>query len=102
LVILFTAALISCNSTVTVEDVVGLYTGEYEYEKNEFYVTIRLNEDSTYLRTIYKNGEFRSRERGDYEIDGSTVRLYDMTSGSYTDYKYSNGVLTNNGHKFVR
>ncbi|MBQ9162425.1 MAG: hypothetical protein IJX74_04025 [Clostridia bacterium] len=97
-----TAVLISCNSTVTVEDVVGLYTGEYEYEENQFYVTIRLNEDSTYLRMIYKNGEFRSQERGDYEIDGSTVRLYDMTSGAFTEYRYLNGVLTNNGHKFVR
>lgn len=97
-------ALASC--TVSKDAVVGLYSGEYTYNGNEFSYVIALSDDGTYARTSTKNGEFYEAKTGEYEIDGRDVLLYDSDSavhhGSYIRYKYKNDSLENNGHVFKK
>lgn len=95
---------VACSPSI--EDVVGTYTGEYDFNDNTYTVVITLLDDGKYVKTKAKNNDNLSTETGDYEIDGRKINLYDSKSltyhGTCTVYEYKNNSLENNGHEFVK
>ena len=87
------------------QEVAGTYTGTYEYNGNIISVTMTLGV-SEYSKITLKNGSISAQESGDYEIKGNKIILYDASSivyhGMSTPYKYKDGVMENNGHKFYK
>lgn len=103
-VALLAVMLVACG--VSEEDMVGTWSGAYVYEGNNFGVGMVFNSDGTYAKVVLKNGQMSSSESGEYEVKGNKVILYDSDSltyhGSFTEYKYKNGTLENNGHYFTK
>ncbi len=93
-------ALVSCGPSM--EEVAGTYSGSYTYEGNKYYVVIILDDDGTYAKATTKNGILSSSDSGDYEIKGSTVRLYIDGKDHYLDYSYKDGILENGGYQFTK
>lgn len=95
--------LCACAGKLTQEDVVGTWSGSYEFEGNHFFCTFDLHEDGTYQKGTTKNGFTSSAESGTYEVDGNEVILHkDGNTGLATRYKYRSDKLVNNGHKFTK
>ncbi|MBQ7309535.1 MAG: hypothetical protein IJW87_05090 [Clostridia bacterium] len=86
----------------TMDEVAGEYSGMYGYDGNTYSVGIVLGADGFYASATYKNGSLNSSKSGKYEIEGNKVKLYDSSTGAWTVYQYSDGTLTNNGHKFTK
>lgn len=88
------------------KDVVGVWSGEYTYNGNDFSIEFELFDDGTYIKTIEKNGSFHELEMGTYTIRhnflSSEVVLDSRTDESTTPYTYRFGVLHNGGHDFYR
>ena len=94
-------ALVSCGPSM--EEVAGTYSGSYtSYMGHKYYVVIILDDDGTYARATSKDGILSSSDSGDYEIKGSTVRLYIDSEDHYVDYSYKDGVLENGGYQFTK
>lgn len=101
LVLVFTVFILTA-CTPTMDEVAGTYSGTYTYEGTTFSVTIVLSKDGSYSEITLKNGSYNSSQSGKYGIEGNKVKLYDSQTGAWIPYKYSNGTLTNNGHKFTK
>ena len=100
-IILLASFFVACSPSVS--DVAGTYTGSYTYKGNDFYVVIVLDEDGTYGKVTSKNNIPSSSDSGEYEIKGNKILLYTSDDkSSYTEYKYSDGKLENNGHTFTK
>jgi major membrane immunogen (membrane-anchored lipoprotein) len=94
-------SLVACG--LSQEDAIGIWSGSYEYNGNQFTQTFALADDGTYVKVTVKNGEISSSEDGTYELKGGTVVLHeDGNTGISTKYKYKGGNLVNNGHKFSK
>ena len=96
--------LVGCG--LSEKDVVGVWSGEYTYNGNDFAVEFELFDDGTYVKMIEKNGSFHELEMGVYTIRhnflSSEVVLNSRTDESTTPYTYRLGVLHNGGHDFYR
>ena len=85
------------------DEAVGTWSGTYEYNGNSFSVAFVLGADGEYAQVTYKNGSLSSTEDGTWEIDGGKVVLHeDGNTGTSTVYKYRDGALVNNDHKFYK
>lgn len=93
--------LVACGPAV--EDVVGTWSGTWEYNGKLIACAIVLNSDGSYAKATLRDDAEPSSESGTYEIKGGEVRLHpngDM--GQTTAYKYKNGTLVNNGHALYK
>lgn len=95
-------ALSLCACGLDLGDVVGVWVAQYTYNGNEFSVSIHLNADGTYQKTIFSNGSFKDAVFGSYSLDGKTLILYENNPPSQTEYKYRGGDFVNNGHHFSK
>ena len=101
LVCLICISLCACG--ISKEDAVGLWSGTYVYEGNQFACAFVLTEGGDYYKETFKNGSLSSSEIGTYEVKNGKVILHeDGNMGISTEYKYSGGKLVNNGHKFTK
>ena len=92
-----------CACGLSEKDAVGTWSGTYVYNGNQFVCAFVLSADGTYSEVTYKNGSLSSAETGTYEVKGGKVFLYEKGGlGSYTEYKYKDGKLVNNGHEFTK
>ena len=102
LVLVMVLSLAACaGSKTTSGDFIGVWSGSYEWEGDNYNKSIEFERDGTYSSVLYKNNSLVKTEKGTYTIDGSKVVLKDNSGGS-TTYKYSDGKLTNNGHSFAK
>ena len=102
LILLVVLCLSLAACTASKDDLVGTWSGSWEYEGNLFVETFTLTENGTYTSTLYKNGNLNKTESGTYEIDGNTVDLHPTGEGSWTSYDYKGGKLINNDHEFTK
>ena len=104
---LFIAAILICAVCLSLcacglkkSDAVGVWSGTYTYNGNQFSCGFVLDQDGSYAKITYKNGSLSSSETGTYEVKGGKVILHkDGKSGVSTEYKYKGGNLVNSGHK---
>ena len=98
-IVMVAGAMTACG--IEKEELIGTWSGSYEYEGNQFTVAIVFTA-TQYSKVVMKNGSISSSDVGDYEISGREVKLYASDSltyhGTWTTYKYSGGQLENNGH----
>ena len=82
---------------------VGTWSSSYTYNGSEFFSSIVLSDDGTYIKETYKDGSVSSNETGTYEVYEGRVLLY--KNGNKTtamEFTYQDGSLYNNDHKFVK
>ena len=92
-----------CACGLKESDAVGVWSGTYTYNGNQFSCTFALEGNGKYAKITYKNGSLSSSETGTYEVKGGKVILHkDGNMGVSTEYKYKGGNLVNNGHKFSK
>lgn len=96
----------SCGASVSDKDIIGTWTGEYEYKGSTFNVVIVFESSGKYARVTYKNGETSSSEKGDYEISGNKITMYDSSAlvehGKSTSLTYNSGKLSNSTYTLTK
>lgn len=91
-------ALCACSS-VSAGDVIGIWSGAWEYNGNRINCSFELLRTGEYYDITYINGEMNPIETGTYIINGNKVILQVGGDPGYTKtYTYSRGVLKNGGH----
>ena len=101
---LFALFIASCG--ISDKDIIGTWTGEYEYNGNTFNVAIVFESSGKYARVTYKNGAISSTESGEYEIHGSEVIMYDSSAlvyhGVSSSLKYKSGKLASSTYTLTK
>ena len=93
--------LVACG--ISQDEVVGTWSGTWEYNGKLIACAIVLNANGSYAKAIVKDGSDTSAEVGTYEIKGSEVRLHpNGNTGDTIAYKYKGGALVNNGHELYK
>ena len=93
--------LVACG--ISQEEVVGTWSGSWEYNGKLISCAIVFNENGSYAKATLSNGSDTKAEVGTYEIKGGEVRLHpNGDAGSTTAYKYKGGALVNNGHELFK
>ncbi len=87
-------------------DVIGVWEDTYEYNGNTYIVMLALGEDGNYVKTSFKNGSLNDTWKGDYEIKGKKVNVYNGDSSVYhgesMTYKYKGGKLINGSAELTK
>ena len=92
-----------CSCGISKEEAIGVWSGSYVYNGNQFSSGFVLSADGTYIQITYKNGNLNSAEEGTYEVKGGKVILHENGDmGISCEYKYKGGKLVNNGHEFYK
>lgn len=95
LAVMMCLSLCACGSELTSGDLIGVWSGSWEYDGNQFNKSIEFNRDGSFIAATYKNNTLSTVEEGTYTIDGREV-ICDL-NGPRIIYKYSGGKLENNG-----
>lgn len=100
-ILIITALLNGCGS-VSSGDLIGIWSGSWEYEGKQINSSIQFERDGSYVQITYTDGNLSSTEDGTYTIEGKKVLLIDNQYGSTSPYNYSNGKLKQNNHTFAK
>ena len=104
LVAVLCLSMVGCG--LSEEDAVGIWSGAYTYNGNDFVVVFELFDDGSYIEVIEKNGSIHKVDMGTYTIEkgllGTDVVLDSDTEPGTTRYEYRGGALYNNDHKFTK
>lgn len=102
--VMLLSLLAGCS--VSKDDLVGTWTGSWEYNGKKITSAIVFKADGTYGMSTLSGWDVSSSEAGEYEIKGNKVILYDSSSavyhGNYMELTYRNGKLENNGHYYSK
>lgn len=99
--VLLSLQLVACG--VKQEDIIGTWTGSWEYNGHAIQATLVLREDNTFSQSSINDGETKDPETGTYKISGSKVVLkFDNEFDGTAEYKFHDGVLTNGNHDLAR
>ena len=103
LTLVMVLSLAACGSKLASGDLIGIWSGSWEYDGKDINCSIEFDRDGTYANVVYQNNSVASKEKGTYTIDGNKVILYENgNKGISTTYQYKNGKLTNNGHNLSK
>jgi hypothetical protein len=101
LALVFLLSLAACKIKAA-DELVGIWSGSWEYKGHTINQTVSLSKDFTYITTFSKDGDVKETERGTYTFDDNTVSCHRDGGGCITEYEYSDGKLTNNGHSLIK
>ncbi|MBO4453068.1 MAG: hypothetical protein J5793_03955 [Clostridia bacterium] len=92
LVLIFAGTLlVSCTPNL-----IGEWSGEYEYEGKQYTKKLTVKEDGTYVIYSYEGETLYSVESGSWEIDGMKLNCYEKGSTStILTFEYTDGKLVN-------
>ena len=103
IILVFISALISGCSSVSSGDLIGVWTGAWEYEGNQINTSVQFERNGEYISVDYVNGNLSSIETGTYIVKKNEVILQvGGNPGKMIPYKYSGGKLKNGGHSFSK
>ena len=100
-VLIITILLCGCGS-VSSGDLIGVWSGSWEYEGKQINSSIQFERNGDYEQVTYTDGSLSSTEDGTYTIEGNKVILKDNQFGSTSPYTYSGGKLKQNNHSYSK
>ncbi len=85
---------------ISESNAIGTWYDSYVYNGNDFSVTLVLNANGQYIKTVVKNGNLSEVKEGNWEVKGGDVCCYTQT-GSIT-YEYTGGKLVNGSQELSK
>jgi len=102
LVVIMVISLCACGKKLSAGDLIGIWSGAWEYEGHRINTAIQFERDGTYAQITFRDNTVSSVEEGIYTIDGNEVNCKQNGPFGTTTYKFSGGKLTNNGHSLSK